>query len=73
MHIGFDAKRFFHNATGLGNYSRSTILGLVKCFPEHRYFLYAARVSGEHCTTAAQQGLAVQKASPTGNAFPQDK
>lgn len=70
MHIGFDAKRFFHNATGLGNYSRSTILGLVKCFPEHRYFLYAARVSGEHCTTAAQQGLAVQKASPAGNAFP---
>lgn len=70
MHIGFDAKRFFHNVTGLGNYSRSTILGLAKCFPEHRYFLYAARVSGKDCTTAAKQGFAVQKASPAGNAFP---
>lgn len=41
MHIGFDAKRFFHNPTGLGNYSRSVITGLANQFPEHQYFLYS--------------------------------
>ncbi len=25
MRIGFDAKRFFHNTRGLGNYSRDTL------------------------------------------------
>jgi len=30
MRIGFDAKRLFHNATGLGNYSRSLVEMLVR-------------------------------------------
>src|SRR5690554_1450738 len=40
MKIGFDAKRFFHNNTGLGNYSRDLVRILSGHFPENEYFLY---------------------------------
>jgi len=40
MNIGFEAKRVFHNKTGLGNYSRDLIRLLAKFYPEHNYFLY---------------------------------
>ena len=40
MKIGFDAKRAFHNATGLGNYSRALIHDLAMYFPEHSYFAF---------------------------------
>jgi len=39
MKIGFDAKRAFHNPTGLGNYSRTLISGMFKQHPENEYFL----------------------------------
>jgi len=70
MHIGFDAKRFFHNPTGLGNYSRSTIFGLAEHFPQHSYTLYTPRLSGPFCTLPACHGLHVQEACPLGRAFP---
>lgn len=40
MKIGFDAKRAFHNRSGLGNYSRSALLLLQRYYPENDYFLY---------------------------------
>ncbi|HUL60321.1 MAG TPA: glycosyltransferase family 1 protein [Anaeromyxobacteraceae bacterium] len=40
MEIGFDAKRAFHNATGLGNYARDVLRILVQHGPEHRYWAY---------------------------------
>ena len=40
MNIGFDAKRTFHNNTGLGNYSRSLVTALSEYYPEHQYFLF---------------------------------
>lgn len=40
MRIGFDAKRVFHNRSGLGNYSRDIIRMLVHHYPRHEYFLY---------------------------------
>lgn len=40
MKIGFDAKRYYHNHTGLGNYSRSLVAGLQQCHPETDYILY---------------------------------
>lgn len=40
MNIGFDAKRVFHNSTGLGNYSREIVNALSKQYPEHQYYLY---------------------------------
>jgi glycosyltransferase involved in cell wall biosynthesis len=38
MRIGFDAKRAYHNSTGLGNYSRTLMSGLMTYYPEHMYF-----------------------------------
>ncbi len=43
MNIGFDAKRVFHNATGLGNYSRDVLRILHRHRPEHVYFAYTPR------------------------------
>ncbi|MCS3869806.1 glycosyltransferase involved in cell wall biosynthesis [Chryseobacterium ginsenosidimutans] len=39
MKITFDAKRFFHNTSGLGNYSRDLVRILAKYFPENEYIL----------------------------------
>lgn len=49
MRIGFDAKRFFENKTGLGSYSRTLINSLVSEYPENKYFLYTPnKPSEEH-------------------------
>lgn len=40
MRIGFDAKRIFQNATGLGNYSRSVVKNLAEKYPENEYVLF---------------------------------
>jgi len=40
MRIGFDAKRAFHNTTGLGNYSRDLIRIMATYYPENQYYLY---------------------------------
>lgn len=40
MKIGFDAKRAFHNTTGLGNYSRDLIRILANYYPTNSYLLY---------------------------------
>lgn len=39
MRIAFDAKRFFHNTSGLGNYSRDLVRILSQYFPENNYIL----------------------------------
>ncbi|MBK9395980.1 MAG: hypothetical protein IPN55_01560 [Saprospiraceae bacterium] len=44
MRIGFDAKRLFQNATGLGNYSRTLVANLHKYHPEHDIHLYAPKL-----------------------------
>lgn len=43
MKIGFDAKRLFHNKTGLGNYSRTLVSNLMKQYPEVNCFLYSPK------------------------------
>lgn len=45
MHIAFDAKRAYHNTTGLGHYSRTLIRLLAQHFPQHEYYLYNPRAS----------------------------
>lgn len=40
MKIGFDAKRYYHNNTGLGNYSRTLVGGMQTLFPDNEYVLY---------------------------------
>ena len=45
MRIGYDAKRAYHNRTGLGNYSRGLINGMLRMFPEEDYFLFNTKPS----------------------------
>lgn len=45
MNIGFDAKRAFHNGTGLGNYSRDLLRILSAFYPKNTYFLYNPKKS----------------------------
>ncbi len=40
MKIGFDAKRIFHNTTGLGNYSRDLVRILNEFYPDNKLILY---------------------------------
>lgn len=41
MKIGYDGSRFFHNASGLGNYSRDLVRVLSDYFPENEYLIFA--------------------------------
>jgi len=43
MNIGFDAKRAFHNFSGLGNYSRLLIQSLSELYSHNQYFLYTPK------------------------------
>ncbi len=43
MKIGFDAKRLFHNFTGLGNYSRFVVGSLLEHTTGNRYVLYTPK------------------------------
>lgn len=45
MNIGFDAKRAYHNGTGLGHYSRTLISSLAEFFPQHQYYLFNPKAS----------------------------
>lgn len=45
MNIGYDAKRIFHNTTGLGNYSRDLVRILSAYYPENKYLLYNPKPS----------------------------
>jgi len=45
MKIGFDAKRAFNNKSGLGNYSRNLIRGIIKNNPREDYFLFNSESS----------------------------
>ncbi|MFZ1704990.1 MAG: glycosyltransferase family 1 protein [Saprospiraceae bacterium] len=45
MVIAFDAKRLFHNFTGLGNYSRTLVKNLQFFYPEHSYHLFTSKFS----------------------------
>ena len=40
MRFGYDAKRAFHNTTGLGHYSRTLLQSLSRYHPDHDYYLF---------------------------------
>ncbi len=46
--IAFDAKRAFNNHTGLGNYSRFVIKGMLDAYPRHTYFLFTPSIKQEY-------------------------
>ena len=45
MLVGFDAKRFYHNKSGLGNYSRS-LIQMLEQFTDIQLRLYSPHVTG---------------------------
>ncbi len=65
MNIGFDAKRVFHNATGLGNYARDVLRILHRERPEHAYFAYTPR-AGRLAFDAVAQGERFHVRGPRG-------
>ena len=62
MNIGFDAKRAFHNHTGLGHYSRTLIRSLSEVYPGHQYFLFNPKPS----TQFSFQSENLHEVLPTG-------
>lgn len=48
MKLGFDAKRYFHNKTGLGNYSRDLIRILVTYYPDLSLNLFNPKKSEKY-------------------------
>ncbi|MDX1685204.1 MAG: glycosyltransferase family 1 protein [Saprospiraceae bacterium] len=48
MKIGFDAKRFYHNYSGLGQYSRYIVHQLARLYPSNEYFLIAAESARDY-------------------------
>lgn len=68
MRIAFDAKRYFHNKTGLGNYSRKVVHALSTYYPQHDYFLCDSKPEistmkiAEHCTVLSPHNLTMPDA-----------
>lgn len=62
MNFGFDAKRAFHNSTGLGHYSRTLIRSLAEYFPEHQYYLFNPKQSDEFVI----KGKNIHEVQPSG-------
>jgi glycosyltransferase involved in cell wall biosynthesis len=63
MNIAFDAKRAFHNSTGLGHYSRTLIRSLAQYYPQHEYYLFNPKsnsrfeVKGDHLHEIRPSGV----------------
>jgi len=62
MNIGFDAKRAFHNKTGLGHYSRTLIRSLQDYYPQHAYYLFNPRPSA----LFSLEGPSLHEVRPSG-------
>lgn len=67
MNIGFEAKRVFSNATGIGNYSRQVVGMMARHFPQHAYYLYTPRRTAN--ADALQQFPHVHVKTPGNWAF----
>lgn len=52
MKIGFDAKRYFNNSTGLGVFSRTLVNSLVQFLPLNEYHLYSPKIDAVPAGTA---------------------
>lgn len=67
MKIGYDGKRFFHNTSGLGNYSRDLIRVLSSYYPDNQYVLFAKNTSERTATLLERNTLFFKKI--TGGKF----
>ena len=66
MNIGFDAKRAFHNGSGLGNYSRNLLRSLAVYHPEDHYHLYDQSPSEARFFDANSGGSSFLVHAPVG-------
>ena len=64
IRIGFDAKRVFHNRTGLGNYSRNLLSGLTTLYPQNEYYLYTPRPPASGTSDFFTPGANIQIKTP---------
>ncbi|MFM7645248.1 MAG: glycosyltransferase family 4 protein [Sphingomonadales bacterium] len=53
MQIAFEAKRAFHNGTGLGHYSRTLIESLASHFSQHGYWLLNPKAGNSFSVTGS--------------------
>ncbi len=63
MHLAFDAKRLYHNFTGLGNYSRTLVRNLLALHPEYAYHLYSPKLSNHFQVADFQANTKISKHS----------
>jgi glycosyltransferase involved in cell wall biosynthesis len=70
MTIAFDAKRAFHNARGLGNYSRDTIRLLSSFYPENNYLLFNPKDKKNILFPLAENTKEILPDSFLGKSFP---
>ena len=66
MKIGFDAKRAFHNFTGLGNYSRTLIETLATYYPSDELHLFSPKPSTSPRVQSLLDTPSVSSHFPTG-------
>ncbi|WP_461451509.1 glycosyltransferase family 4 protein [Mucilaginibacter sp.] len=66
MKVGYDAKRFFLNNTGLGNYSRWLVRALAQYHPENTYYLYSPEVKPNPRLNFLQQFQNIKTVIPIG-------
>jgi glycosyltransferase involved in cell wall biosynthesis len=53
MKIAFDAKRAYHNGTGLGHYSRTLINSMAQYYPQNEYYLCNPKPTNYYSPQAA--------------------
>lgn len=61
--IGFDAKRLYHNRTGLGNYSRDLLRILKTYYPKNKYVLFNPKYKED---TFFNESNGFQQVNPSG-------
>lgn len=66
MKIAYDAKRAFHNFTGLGNYARTLLEGQARYFPDNEYTLYSPSFSDKRALEWAKKNPQLQIRKPNG-------
>jgi hypothetical protein len=69
MNIGFEAKKSFHNKTGLGNYSRDLIRILSQYSANNKYFLYNPKQSKENLLLPNESNVFEKKPRTHYNKF----
>jgi glycosyltransferase involved in cell wall biosynthesis len=72
MRVGFEAKRFFTNFTGLGNYSRFVVSALSEFAPAGRYTLYSPKIKShpEYDSILSRENVEVEGPAGLYKALP---